>query len=181
MMPTIRKEIMIVASPDQVWDAVSDIGAVHYRLVPGYTENTLIDGYERILFLAGGGITREYIVSIDEEERRMAYSVVEGRMPLLNHHASFQVSPHDDNSTKLIRITDFLPAHLAPEIQARINRGAEVMKETIEAEAKRRRSMSIMIVAATRESNSRTLTNHLSCYEDENPDLSGFFILIRII
>ncbi|CQR55531.1 SRPBCC family protein [Paenibacillus riograndensis] len=135
-MSTIRKEILIEAPPEQVWDAVSDIGAVHYRLVPGYTENTLVDGYERTLLLPNGGMTREYIVSIDDEERRMAYAVVEGRMPFLHHHASFQVFPHGDNGAKLIWITDFLPTHLAPEIEARIKRGAEVMKETIEAEAK---------------------------------------------
>jgi hypothetical protein len=57
-------------------------------------------------------------------------------MPLLHHHASFQVLPHGDNGTKLVWITDFLPEQLAAEIQARVNRGAEVMKETIEAEAK---------------------------------------------
>ncbi|MGG1519425.1 SRPBCC family protein [Paenibacillus oryzisoli] len=135
-MPTIRKEIWIDASAEQVWDAVSDVGAVHYRLVPGYTENTLIDGHERTLLLPNGGMTREYIVSIDDQERRMAYAVVEGRMPLLHHHASFQVFPHGNSSTNLVWITDFLPEHLAPEIQARIHRGAEVMKATIEAEAR---------------------------------------------
>ncbi|WP_123043837.1 SRPBCC family protein [Cohnella candidum] len=137
-MPSIRKEIVIDASPEQVWDAVSDVGAVHDRLVPGYTENTLMDGHERTLLHPYGGRTREYIVSIDHEERRMAYAVVKGRMPLLHHHASFQVFPHGDNGSKLIWITDFLPAHLAPEIEARVHRGAEVMKETIEAEAKGR-------------------------------------------
>lgn len=135
-MPTIRKEILIDASPEQVWDAVSDVGAVHYRLVPGYTESTLMNGHERTLILPNGGMVRELIVSIDEKERRMAYAVKEGRMPLLHHHASFQVLPHGDNGAKLVWITDFLPEHLGTEIQARVNRGAEVMKETIEAEAK---------------------------------------------
>ena len=135
-LPTIRKEIWIDASPEHVWDAVGDVGAVHTRLVPGYTENTSMNGHERTLYLPNGGMTREYIVSIDDEARRMAYAVVEGRMPLLHHHASFQVFPRDEGGTRLVWITDFLPADLAPEIQARIHRGAEVMKETIEAEAK---------------------------------------------
>ena len=135
-MPSIRKEIGIEATPEQVWDAVRDVGAVHNRLVPGYTENTFVEGHERTLFLPNGGLTREYIVSIDDEQRRMAYAVVEGRMPLLHHHASFQVLHDGNDGAKLIWITDFLPEHLAPEIQARINRGAEVMKETIEAEAR---------------------------------------------
>ncbi|TVX99777.1 SRPBCC family protein [Cohnella terricola] len=135
-MPTIHKEILIGASPEQVWDAVSDVGAVHTRLVPGYTENTMMDGHERTLMLPGGGSVRELIVSIDPNERRMAYAVKEGRIPLTHHHASLQVLPHDGNSAKLVWITDFLPDLLAAEIQARINRGAEVMKETIETEVR---------------------------------------------
>ncbi|WP_379137864.1 SRPBCC family protein [Paenibacillus sp. sgz500958] len=132
-MPTIYKEILIAALPDQVWDAVSDVGAVHHRLVPGYTENTLMNGHERTLILPNGGMVREFIVSIDERERRMAYAVQEGSMPLLHHHASFQVFPHGDSGTKLLWITDFLPEHLTPEIQARVDRGAEVMKKTLES------------------------------------------------
>ncbi|MDR0267433.1 SRPBCC family protein [Paenibacillus sp.] len=135
-MSTIHKEILIDSSPEHVWDVVSDAGAVHRRLVPGYTENTLMNGHERTLFLPNGGITRELIISIDEKEQRMAYAVKEGRMPLLHHHASFQVLPHGDKYTKLVWITDFLPEELATEIEARVNRGAQVMKETIEAEAK---------------------------------------------
>ncbi|KQX44704.1 MULTISPECIES: SRPBCC family protein [unclassified Paenibacillus] len=135
-MPTIYKEILIDASPEQVWDAVSDVGAVHHRLVPGYTEGTLMDGHERTLILPNGGMVREFIVSVDEKERRMAYAVQEGRMPLLHHHASFQVFPHGERGAKLVWITDFLPEHLTAEIQARVNRGAEVMKATIEAETK---------------------------------------------
>ncbi|MFN0220682.1 MULTISPECIES: SRPBCC family protein [Paenibacillus] len=135
-MPTIRKEIWIDASPDQVWDAVRDVGAVHYRLVPGYTENTVMNGHERTL-LFQGGFAREFIVSIDEEERRMAYAVKEGRMPLLHHHATFQVFPNDNNGSKLVWITDFLPEQLAKEIQVRVDRGAEVMKKTIEAEVQK--------------------------------------------
>lgn len=136
-MPTIRKEILIEASPEHVWDAISDVGAVHHRLVPGYTEDTIMNGCERTLVLPQGGITREFIVSVDEKQRRMAYAVKETRMPLLHHHASFQVFPHGDHGSKLVWITDFLPEHLAGEIQARIHRGAEVMKETIEAEAQK--------------------------------------------
>jgi len=136
-LPTIRKEILIDASPEQVWDAVRDVGAVHYRLVPGYTENTHMNGHERTLILPQGGFVRELIISIDEGERRMAYAVKEGRMPLLHHHATFQVFPNDKNGSKLVWITDFLPEQLTTEIQARVDRGAEVMKDTIEAEVQR--------------------------------------------
>ncbi|MEC0372425.1 SRPBCC family protein [Paenibacillus chibensis] len=136
-MPTIRKEILIDASPEQVWNAVSDVGAVHHRLVPGYTENTIMNGHERTLMMSNGNRVREIIVSIDEKERRMAYAVKESSMALLHHHASFKILPYDDNITKLVWTTDFLPVQLAPEIQARVDRGSQVMKETIEAEVRK--------------------------------------------
>lgn len=34
-MASVHKEIMIEASPEHVWDAVRDVGAVHQRLTPG--------------------------------------------------------------------------------------------------------------------------------------------------
>jgi hypothetical protein len=34
-MASVRHEIVIDASPEHVWDVVSDVGAVHERLLPG--------------------------------------------------------------------------------------------------------------------------------------------------
>ncbi|MCM3273368.1 SRPBCC family protein [Paenibacillus elgii] len=135
-MATIRKEIMIEAKPEQVWDAVRDVGAVHRRFVPGYTVDTRLDGDYRILTFANGAVVRELIVAVDDEVRRLAYAVVEGRMPLVHHHASFQVFAENDGHSRLVWITDFLPHELAAEIRMRVERGAEVMKQTIEAEVK---------------------------------------------
>ncbi|MDG0794126.1 SRPBCC family protein [Cohnella ginsengisoli] len=131
-MPSVRKEVFIDRSPEQVWDAVRDVGAFHVRLVPGYTENTLLDGYERTLILPDGGSVRELIVAVDEEERRMVFAVKEGRLPLLHHNASFQVFPDGDSGSTLVWITDFLPEDLAPQIQAQVDRVSAVIKQTIE-------------------------------------------------
>lgn len=135
-MASIRKEIIIEAQPEQVWSAIRDVGAVHRRLVPGYTADTRIEGANRTLILADGGIVRELIVAVDDEERRMAYAVIEARMQLEHHHASFQVYEESDGRSRLIWITDFLPHEYAAEIRIRVNRGAEIMKQTIEAEAR---------------------------------------------
>ncbi|WP_409342516.1 SRPBCC family protein [Paenibacillus sp. MBLB4367] len=134
-MATIRKEILIMAAPEQAWAAVRDVGAVHRRLVPGYTADTQLDGDNRILILANGGVVRERIVAVDDESRRLAYSVVEARMPLVHHHASLQIIAESDNRSRLVWITDFLPHEFAAEIRMRVERGAEIMKQTIEAEA----------------------------------------------
>ena len=43
-MATVRREIVTRAHPDQVWQAVRDIGALHTRLVPGFVVDTTVDG-----------------------------------------------------------------------------------------------------------------------------------------
>lgn len=131
-MASIYKEIIINAETQNVWDVVRDVGNVHTRFVPGYAASTAIEGDMRILTMANGHIVTEYIVSIDNQALRLAYAVKESQMPLVYHHASFQVIPEDSSRCKLVWITDFLPDALKPEIQARVDRGITVMKQTIE-------------------------------------------------
>lgn len=48
-MASVRKEILVSATPEQVWDAVRDVGAVHQRLTPGLVLDTRLEGDTRIL------------------------------------------------------------------------------------------------------------------------------------
>src|SRR3954447_22809358 len=132
-MTSIYKEIVVEATAEQVWAAVRDVGAVHQRLMPGYVVDTQIDGDTRILTLPDGATVRELIVAVDDDRRRLAYAVVEGRMPLPHHHASFQIFADGQHHSRLVWITDALPHERAVEIRVRVERGAEVMKQTLEA------------------------------------------------
>jgi hypothetical protein len=105
--------------------------------MPGYVIDTRLDGDTRILTFPSGGVVRELIVAIDDDVRRLAYAVIEGRMPLVHHHASFQVFAEGASRSQLIWITDVLPHALAAEIRPRVERGAEIMKQTLEEEAAR--------------------------------------------
>lgn len=132
-MATIHKEIVVAAPPNEVWAAVRDVGAVHQRLMPGYVSATYLDGDTRTLVLPDGGRVKELIVAVDDERRRLAYAVIEGRMPLIYHHASFQVFADGTQHSRLVWITDALPHERADEIRVRVERGGAVMKETLEA------------------------------------------------
>jgi hypothetical protein len=110
---------------------------VHRRLVLGYVVDTRLDGDTRILTLPIGGVVRELIVDVDDEARRLAYAVVEGHMPIVHHHASFQVFAEGASHSWLVWITDVLPNELAAEIRVRVERGAVVMKQTLEEGARR--------------------------------------------
>lgn len=133
-MASIRHEIVIDASPERIWDVLRDVGAVHERLLPGRVTSTRIEGDQRFLTFPDGHVIREWIVAIDDDARRLAYSVVEGaRPPAEHHHASFEVRPEGDRAGRLIWITDVLPHALAAKIRIRIERGAVEMKQAIEA------------------------------------------------
>ncbi len=80
---------------------------------------------------------RELIVAVDDEARRLAYAVVEGRMPLVYHHASFQVFADGEGRSRLVWITDVLPHALAGEVGLRVERGAAIMKQALEEAAAR--------------------------------------------
>jgi carbon monoxide dehydrogenase subunit G len=131
-MGSVRKEILVNASPEKVWDAVRDVAAVHKRLTPGLVDAVKLEGDVRTLTFPNGATARELIVSIDDEKHRLAYAVIEGRMPLIHHHATFQVFPGEGNQTRLIWTTDFLPHTLESEIRARVDRGAIIMKQALE-------------------------------------------------
>ncbi|MET8873379.1 SRPBCC family protein [Nocardia sp. NPDC004604] len=132
-MATIRHEISIDVHPKHVWAALRDIGAVHERLLPEYVVDTRIDGDVRFLTMPGGNVIRELIVTIDDEARRLAYSAVEGfQLPLTHHHASFQVLDADNGRSTLVWVTDVLPHDAADQVRPRVERGAQVIKTTIE-------------------------------------------------
>ncbi|MBG0823915.1 SRPBCC family protein [Planomonospora sp. ID91781] len=135
-MASIRHEIVIDASPEHIWDALRDVGAVHQRLLPGRVTGTRLEGDQRFLTFPDGHVIRELIVAIDDDARRLAYSVVEGARPAIeHHHASFEVRSEGDRAGRLIWTTDVLPHALAAEIRIRVERGAKEMKQAIEAAA----------------------------------------------
>ncbi|GAA4484630.1 hypothetical protein GCM10023191_008030 [Actinoallomurus oryzae] len=137
-MASVRHEIVIDASPEHIWNVLRDVGAVHERLLPGRVTSTRIEGDQRLLTFPDGHVIRELIVAIDDGARRLAYAVVEGaRPPLEHHHASFEVRPEGDERGRLIWTTDVLPHASAAEIRIRVERGAWEMKQAIEAAARR--------------------------------------------
>src|SRR5215469_17325100 len=74
-MASIRKEILTKAKPDDVWDALRDIGALHTRLVPGFVTDTKLDGDARIVTFANGTVAREILVDCNEERKRLVYAI----------------------------------------------------------------------------------------------------------
>jgi hypothetical protein len=129
-MASIHREIELEASPEHVWEAIRDVGAVHTRLARGFVTDTRLDGDSRIVTFANGAVVRERIVDIDDERRRLAYAVAEWRTT--HHNASFQVFPAGGHRCRLVWITDLLPNDLAPQVEEMVQLGCESMKRTLE-------------------------------------------------
>jgi carbon monoxide dehydrogenase subunit G len=129
-MATIQKEITIEAAPAAVWAAIRDVGAVHERLVPGLLTATTFDGEARTVTFANGLVIRERIVTVDDTARRLVYAATGGRTT--HHNASLQVLAEGPRRTRLVWITDLLPAEAAEPVAALVERGAAVMKATLE-------------------------------------------------
>jgi len=130
-MASIHKEIAIEARPERVWDAVRDVGAIHERLAPGFVVNTVLEdgGAARVVTFGNGMVARELLVDCDDAARRLAWSVVGGRMT--HHNASLQIFAEGEGS-RAVWIADLLPHELGPAIGGMIAQGLEAMKKTLE-------------------------------------------------
>src|SRR5215218_1498541 len=118
---SIRKETSINARPEDVWEALRDWGALHERLVPGFVVDTRLDGDDRIVTFFNGAVVREVLVDLDDDERRLVWTVVDG--PYTHYNAAAQVLDDGDGRARFVWVADLLPDE----------RGTRVVKETLEA------------------------------------------------
>jgi Polyketide cyclase / dehydrase and lipid transport. len=129
-MASVRREVIVSSSPEDVWDAVRDFGALDRRLVPGFVTAVQLEGTTaRIVTFANGTQAREVLVDCDDKGRRLVYAVVGGR--LTSHSASVQVLP-EGRGAKLIWISDFLPNEVQPYIASQMDLAAQAMKKALD-------------------------------------------------
>lgn len=129
-MASIRKEIVIAAPAEAVWQAVRDVAAVYRRLAPGFVVDTRLDGDARVVTFGNGAVVRELLVDIDDAARRLAYAAIGGRAA--HHHASMQVFTEGADQSRLVWITDVLPHAVAGVIRDMVDEGARVIRQTLD-------------------------------------------------
>jgi carbon monoxide dehydrogenase subunit G len=129
-MASVRREIVVDRSPEHVWDAVRDFGALHRRLVPGFVTAVEVEGTTRTVTFSNGTQAREVLVDSDDRARRLVYAVVGGR--LTEHSASVQVLA-EGKGARLVWISDFLPNELQPYIASQMDEAVKAMKKAFES------------------------------------------------
>jgi hypothetical protein len=132
-MASIRKETVIDASPEDVWAALRDWGALHERLVPGFVVDTRLEGDDRIVTFFNGTVLRELLVDLDDQARRLVWSVADG--PYSHHNASAQVFAEGQARTRFVWIADLLPDQLAAHTSELMEQGTGAVKRTLEGRA----------------------------------------------
>jgi len=129
-MASIRREVHIAARPEEVWDAVRDVGNIHKRVCPGFLTDCRMDGPDaRIVTFGNGLVVKELILDVDDMQRRVAWSAQSERMT--HHNASLQIFP-DDNGSRAVWIADLLPNDVAGAIAGMIDAGMAAMKKALD-------------------------------------------------
>ena len=130
-MATLRRQIALDAGSATVWSAVRDFGAVHTRVAPGFLTRLEIDKGDRVVTFFNGLVARERLVTLDDEDCRLVYTVVEGRPS--HYNAAVQVFPEGEGRSRVVWTIDLLPDELAPAIGAMMDHAAGFMKKTLDA------------------------------------------------
>lgn len=134
-MASIRTETVLDTSPEEVWAALRDWGALHQRLAPGFVTDTRLDGNDRIVTFASGSVVREVLIDLDDDSCRLAWSIVEG--PYKHHNGVAQVFAEGEHRARFVWTTDLLPNELASRTAEMMEQGTTAIKKTLEAASAR--------------------------------------------
>jgi uncharacterized protein YndB with AHSA1/START domain len=132
-MASIQLERTIEASPDEVWAALRDWGALHERLVPGFVTDARLDGEDRIVTFFNGAEARERLIDLSDEDKRLVWSIVDG--PYTHHNGAAQVFANEDGTARFVWTADLLPNEVAQVTEELMGRGIDTVKQTLEAAA----------------------------------------------
>jgi hypothetical protein len=131
-MASIQREVLIHASADDAWAALRDWGALHERLAPGFVTDTQLDRTDRIVTFFNGSVVRERLITLDDETRRLVWSIIDG--PYTHHNGVAQIftDAAREDQVRFVWTADLLPDELADRTAEMMERGLGAMKETLE-------------------------------------------------
>ena len=96
----------------------------------GFVTATELDGDRRVVTFANGVVAHEWVISVDDERRRLAYSITESPAAMTFHHGSFEVvaaGPDPTDGCSVVWTADLLPAEVAPVIDEMMAQGIAAM------------------------------------------------------
>lgn len=128
-MASIVREIVIDASPEDVWAAVGDFAGGPPRMSGGLLDCRLDEPGVRAVTFADGTTARERFISRDEQARRIVYGWVAD--DVAHDNTSMQVLPEGDGRSRLIWIHDTLPDKHADWLATTMDQFAPVIQRAL--------------------------------------------------
>ena len=127
-MATVRREIRIERSPDDVWALLRDPTTI-VDWFPGIVSCTL-DGSVRTVTMTSGLSLREEIVTIDDDLRRFQYRI---DSPIMSHHLGMIDVLEDHGGSLVIYSTDISPDPMAYVFSGATGAALEAIKSRLES------------------------------------------------
>lgn len=129
----------INTTPDKLWEIVADFGALD-TFVEGI-ESCEIEGSGsgavRTLTLQDGAIVKEKLISRDDAQRKLTYSILESPMPIKNYTGTMQVEESDNQTSVFTWSSTFETDQAAEEdmiqaLEGLYAMGAEGLRKKLE-------------------------------------------------
>jgi hypothetical protein len=130
-MASINHQLPVEVGSDKAWARLRLVGEAHRLFAPVLVDGQL-EGDTRTVRFANGMVVQERIVDVDDEKRRVAYSVLDGP-GMTFHHASMQIVDAGPGRCVFHWITDFLPHDIGGNLSPLIEQGARALKNNLEA------------------------------------------------
>lgn len=131
-MAYISQEIVIESSADDVWKVVGGFATGPSRMAPGLVVDTEANGDSRTVTFADGTVVEEKRVSVDDDVRRIAYSVVSGTVAPQHDNAVMQIVAEDERRCRMVWTRDVLPDELAEPMGKVMAHCLDVVKKTLD-------------------------------------------------
>jgi hypothetical protein len=125
---SIFKTLALDVPAARVWEALRDVGALHTRLVPGFVTDTRLEAGSRLVTFFNGRTVREWIVDIDESQRRVAWAIIDE--PFRHYAANARVFEESDGRCRFEWRVDLLPDELASTVAGLMDRGLDAIRES---------------------------------------------------
>jgi len=132
-MVSVLREILIEAAADDLWSVIRDFGTGPSRMAPGFVIGTRVEDDARVVTFANGSVVRERLIGLDDEARRIAYSIIGGSLRPTHDSSSMQVFAEEPGCSRFVWVHDVLPDELAPQLAVAMEQGLKVVKETFES------------------------------------------------
>lgn len=131
-MASIHYEVELSIDAEQAWRRVRVAGDAPKLFAPILTSGEIAGDHRTVRF-ANGNVVRERILSIDDDRRRLAYTVTDGA-GLEFHHASMQIVDAGRGRSRFVWTTDLLPPEARDAVAQLMDAGGRALKTNLEAE-----------------------------------------------